>query len=127
MKRLIMALIVCLSSAQANLVNVSQLTSEQMNEIARGEHTDWTVEFSAQSEMPLRFYLMGDLVQLQDNGMMAIKQTIYVRCVEEGILLSTDLEKWYTLLEFVTGNISVALGMDEGSPFMQAGIEANRR
>ena len=62
MKRLIMALIVCLSSAQANLVNVSQLTSEQMNRDRAGGayRLDGGVFGSIGDAAALFFTLMGD-------------------------------------------------------------------
>lgn len=113
------------------VINVCHLTEDTLNEIKLGYHPEMAVEFSAQTILPISFFLKGELVHLVENevssGAVEIKQTFYVRCVENELLLSTNLADWKPFLEFLTGAVSFSLNIQDGQPSIVVGAEANRR
>jgi hypothetical protein len=113
------------------LVNVYDLSDHDLNEIMQGECPEIAVEFSAQTVLPISFFLIGDLVNLsgkQGNFVQVeVKQTFYARYVQEELIFSSNLTEWKPFLEFVTGTASVALSIQDGQPSIVFGAEANRR
>lgn len=113
------------------VINICDLTDSDLNEILLGNHPEIAVEFSAQTIQPISFFLKGDLVNLVENnenlGAVEIIQTIYVRCVLQELILSTDLTNWKPFLEFITGNVSVSLSKQEGKLSIAVGAEINKR
>lgn len=111
------------------VVNICNLTDKDLNEI--GHHPEIAVEFSAQTTLPISFFLKGDLVNLIENegkcGEIEIKQTFYARYVEDNLILSVNLTDWKPFLEFITGNASIALTPQGGKPSILFGAETNRR
>lgn len=118
-------------SQHLRVVNICHLTETDLNEIMQGQHPEMAVEFSAQTTLPISFFLKGDLVNLIENeekfGSVEIKQTFYARCVEGDLILSINLTNWKPFLEFITGNASVALTIQDGQPSIVFGSETNRR
>lgn len=118
-------------SQNLSIVNIFSLTDNDLNELMQGRHPDTAVEFSAQTILPISFFLKGDLVNLIENegkfGSVEIKQTFYARCVGEELILSINLTDWKPFLEFITGNASVALTIQDGKPSVVFGSETNRR
>ncbi len=113
------------------VINICQMTDPTLNEVILGLHPDIAVEFSAQTIIPMSFFLKGDLVHLignQDNcGAVEVKQTFYARCVQQVLLLSTDLNERKPFLEFITGKTSVSLNIQDGKPSLVVGAEAYQR
>lgn len=113
------------------VINVCDLTDSDLNEIILGNHPEIAVEFSAQTTLPISFFLKGDLVNLVENDenfrTLEIVQTFYARCVQEELILSTNLMDWKPFLEFITGNASVSLSIQGGKPSILAGSETNKR
>lgn len=117
-------------SQNLKVINVCNLTDNDLNEITLGHHPETAVEFSAQTTLPISFFLKGDLVNLvDDESLRAVEiiQTFYVRCVGQELVLSTNLTDWKPFLEFITGTVSVTLSMQEGKPSIVLGAEANQR
>ena len=89
------------------------------------------IEFSAQTKLPINFFLKGDLVNLVENegnfGAVEVMQTFYARCVQQELILSTNLTDWKPFLEFITGNVSVSLSIQDGKPSIVVGAETNQR
>ncbi|HSX13126.1 MAG TPA: hypothetical protein VLE96_01720 [Chlamydiales bacterium] len=116
---------------QLEIVNICNLTDTDLNEIMEGHHPEMAIEFSAQTIIPIRFFLKGDLVNLIENegkfGAVEVKQTFYARNVEEELILSTNLTDWKPFLEFITGIASVTLSIQDGQPSISIGAETNRR
>lgn len=54
-------------------------------------------------------------------------QTFYARCVDQELILSTNLTDWKPFLEFLTGNASVSLNIQDGKPSIVVGAETNQR
>ena len=118
-------------SQNLRVVNICSLTDSDLNELMQGHHPETAVEFSAQTTLPVSFFLKGDLVNLIENegkfGEVEIKQTFYARYVEGDLILSINLTDWKPFLEFITGNASVALTIQDGKPSIVFGSETNRR
>lgn len=118
-------------SQNLKVINVCDLTDSDLNEIMLGNHPEIAVEFSAQTTLPIRFFLKGDLVYLVENDenfrAVEIVQTFYARCVPQGLILSNNLTDWKPFLEFITGNASVSLSIQDGKPSIMMGAEANQR
>lgn len=118
-------------SQNLRVVKLHHLTNDELNEVMRGEHPEMVVEFPAQTTLPFNFFLKGDLVNLIGNegnfGIVEIKQTFYARDLGEGVRFSTNLTEWKPFLEFITGNASLALTIQEGQPTIVLGAEVNHR
>ncbi len=118
-------------SQNLKVINVCNLTNNDLNEITQGDHPEMAVEFSAQTTLPVSFFLTGDLVTLVENegnfGAVEIMQTFYARCVGQELILSTNLTDWKPFLEFITGNISASLSIQDGKPSIVVGAETNQR
>lgn len=119
------------SSQNLKVINICHLTDDDVNEILQGHHPELAVEFSAQTTLPVTFFLKGDLVNLVENdenvATIKIQQTFYVRGVQEGLILSTNLTEWKPFSEFVTGMISATLKIHDGIPSLTLGAETNKR
>lgn len=117
-------------SQNLKIMNVCNLADNDLNEIMLGHHPEIAVEFSAQTTLPISFFLKGDLVNLVDDENLRaveIMQTFYARCVGQELILSTNLTDWKPFLEFITGTVSVSLSIQEGKPSIVVGAETNQR
>lgn len=119
-------------SENLKVINVCDLTNSDLNKIMMiGNHPEIAIEFSAQTTLPMSFFLKGDLVNLVDNDenfrAVEIVQTFYVRCVQQELMFSTNLTDWKPFLEFITGKASVSLSIQDGKPSIEVGAETNRR
>ncbi len=118
-------------SQEVKVVQLANLTESDLKEIIGGQHPELAVEFAAQTHLPISFYLKGDLANLAESndkwGTIEIKQTFYARCVEEELLLSSNLTEWKPFMEFITGTATVALSIQDGQPSLVVGSETNRR
>lgn len=118
-------------SHDIKVVNICDLRDQDLNEIMQGNYPDVAVEFSEGTTLPISFFLKGDLVTLLENevtlGEIAIKQKIYARYVQSELILSADLSKWKPFLEYITGNASVILNVNNGQPYIVFGAEVNQR
>ncbi len=118
-------------SHDVKVVQLSSLTDNDIKEIMAGHHPELAFQFAAQTHLPVSFFLKGDLVELAESndkwGTIEIKQTFYVRCIGEDIILSSNLTDWKPFLEFITGNASLILNTEDGTPSIVIGAEANRR
>lgn len=118
-------------SQSLKTVNICNLTDADLNELIQGHHPEIAVEFSNQTTLPISFFLTGDLINLVKNEgnfeMVEIKQTFYARCIGKELILSTNLIDWKPFLEFITGNASVRLSIQDGHPSIVIGAETNRR
>jgi hypothetical protein len=119
------------SCQELRVVNICSLSDQELNEIMEGHHPEIAVEFSPQTSLPISFFLKGDLVNLVETegkfGTVEIKQSFYVRLVDQELILSTNLTEWKLFFEFLTGNTSVALSIHDGQPSIVVGAETNRR
>lgn len=113
------------------VVNVHKLTENELGEILNGRCPEVAIEFSAHSTLPLSLFLKGDLVHLvgieEKFAALEIKQTFYAKFVEGELIFSTNLTDWKPFFEFITGNASIALSIQEGQPLIVVGAETNRR
>ncbi len=118
-------------SENLKVINLSEISEQVLNEIVEGERPDVAVQFCKGTQLPINFFLRGDLVNLTDTqvnlGHIEIQQTFYVRCIERDLILSINLNDWKPFLEFITGNASVALRIQNQEPSITFGAEANRR
>ena len=116
-------------SQSVHVINVYDLTDQDVQQIMEGERPDIAVEFPAHISLPISFFLNGDLAKLaeSDLGQIELQKRFYLRCVQKELLLSTNLSDWKTVLEFITGNISVAFNIEEGEPTVKIYVEINQR
>jgi hypothetical protein len=113
------------------VMSLSEISEQVLNEIMQGEHPDLAVQFSKGTQLPINFFLIGDLVNLTEDqinfGRIEIQQTFYARYAGGELILSVNLKKWKPLLEFITGNASVVLSIQNQEPSITFGAAANRR
>lgn len=118
-------------SQNIKVINTCDLTDSDLNEIMLGNRPEIAVKFSAQTTLPISFFLKGDLVNLVENSeslrAVEIMQTFYARCVQQELILSTDLADWKPFLDFITGTASVSLSIQDGKPSIVVGAETNKR
>ena len=111
------------------IVNVLDLNGNDLNEITQGTHPNTAIEFSAKTTLPISSFLKGNLIdQTKDSsGEISVQKTFYVRFIENGLLLSTDLVEWKPFFEFITGDISIALKVKDDKPSFVFGAKVNKR
>lgn len=113
------------------VITVCHLTDRDLNAMMQGHCPEIAIEFSAQTVLPISFFLKGDLVNFIESeakfGWIETKQTFYARCVKEELFLSTNLTDWKPVLEFITGHASIAISIQDGKPTIVVGAETNRR
>lgn len=118
-------------SQDLKVINICNLTDQQLSEIMKGEHPEIAVEFSAHTSLPVNFFLKGDVANLTERErsfqQIEIKQTFYARYVTEELILSSNLTDWKSFLDFFTGNSSVGVSIQDGRPSIFIGAEINRR
>lgn len=118
-------------SQNLKVINVCDLTDSDLKEILLGNHPEIAVEFLAQTTLPISFFLKGDLVNLVENDenfrTVEVVQTFYARFVQQELILSINLTDWKPYLEFITGNASVSLSIQDGKPSVVVGAETNKR
>lgn len=118
-------------SQDLRVINVCNLSENDLQEITQGLHPEMAVEFSSQTVLPVGFFLKGDFAELIENDQpratLQILQTFYVRFVKDDLIVSTDLTNWKSLLEFITGNASTVLSIQNGRPTISIGAEAYQR
>ena len=119
------------STQDLKVINICDLTDRELNQAIEGHLPNVAVEFSKHTVLPISFYLKGDLLALMDDqenlGKVKVMQTFYVRCVDGELILSCDLSEWKPFLEFITGNVSVVISIQDGQPCIMFGSETNRR
>ena len=113
------------------VINICDLSDQELNQAMEGEFPNLAIEFPSNTVLPINFYLKGDLLTLIDQqknfGQVRVMQTFYVRCVDRQLILSSDLSDWKPFLEFITGQISVALSIQDKQPSIVFESETNRR
>lgn len=118
-------------SSNLKVVQLCNLTNNDLKEIEQGLHPQMAIEFPALTTLPISFNVKSDLVSLVENEeqliTIEINQTIYARYTEEGLMFSSNLTDWKPCLEFITGRIYVELGTQDGHPFIVIGSEINHR
>ncbi len=119
------------ASQNLTVINILDLSDDDLNEIMQGKRPEVAVEFPAETTLPISFLLQGNLVNLSTNeenlGQLVIMQTLYVRHAEEELLFSTNLNDWKPFKEFAEGNLSVMLSMQDGQLSISVGVETNLR
>lgn len=119
------------STEDMKIVNFCDLTENDLEEVVQGLHPDKIIEFSADTTLPINGYLKGDLIHLVENeekwGAIEIRQTFYARYTDKELLFSSDLTEWKPLLEFITGEASIILSIQDGQTSLVIGAQTNRR
>ncbi|MBI5346440.1 MAG: hypothetical protein HZB76_04790 [Chlamydiae bacterium] len=118
-------------SQDLKVVNVYDLTNHDLNEIMQGKRPEVAIEFSAETTLPISFFIKGDLINLVKGegnvGQIEVKQTFYARYIQDELILSSNLREWKPFLEFITGEESVSLSTQDGQPSIVFGAETNKR
>lgn len=112
------------------VVSLCDVTADELNQMVDGLLSDVVIEFPAQAQLPLRFFLRGDLVNFaeepRDLGFVLVAQTFYLRSIQGKLFLSADLTNWTPFLEFIRGNLSIGFNKQGDSVFFGLEIELNR-
>jgi len=118
-------------SQDIRVVQLASLNDTDLKEIMEGKHPEMAVEFAAHTNLPVSFYLKGDLLSLAESddkwGTIEIKQTFYARLIGEELILSSNLNDWKPFMEFITGTATVGLSIQDGKPSIVVGSKTNRR
>jgi len=111
------------------VISVLDLTDKDLNEITQGKYSNTAIEFSNKTTLPISFFLKGDLINLEkdNSGEITVQKTFYARFVKDGLTLSLDLVEWKPFLEFITGDISIALKVNDNQPSLIFGAKTNKR
>ncbi|MBA3722368.1 MAG: hypothetical protein H0W88_08195 [Parachlamydiaceae bacterium] len=118
------------SGESVKVVNVLDISESDLNKLKDGEMGNVAVEFSKGTQMPIKFFLSGELIKLlvdekTPSKLIEIKTTFYVRFVNDGLIFSTNLSEWKPFMEFITGNASVEIGTQNGKRVITSGAEIN--
>ena len=115
----------------SKVVDIGHLTDGDLSEIMQGHNPEVAVAFPAHTVLPIHFFLKGDFVHLVEGdgkfGQVEVTQTFYARYVQGALLLSSNLMEWKPFLEFLTGDLSIALNIQDGQPSIVFGAETHRR
>ena len=119
-------------NSNVKVVTVCALSGEEFKQVVEGKFPDLAIEFSKDTVLPLNFYLKGDLLTFTGEqssiGEVKVGQTFYARFEEGNLLLSLDLVDWKPFLEFITGEITVGLSIDDEQQRSVAfGVKAGAR
>ncbi len=113
------------------VVLFSDVTEDELIQLMGGFFPEFVVEFPAQAQIPFRFFLKGDLLNFigaqRDLGLVQVAQTFYLRSIDSNLFLSADLVHWIPFLDFITGDLSVALNRHLDETFLGLGVDLNRR
>lgn len=117
------------SLAQLPVFNVKNLTEEMVLAFVSGEVKNIILEIPEGLQLPLKFSLTGNLVNIQpperDPVCFCIQQTTYIAIVDEGPLFSVDLDVWYSPSDFFSGNIDFTLDSTPEGPALSLSLEIN--
>ena len=118
-------------SSDVKVIKLEELTEIDLQEIFEGKHPHLAIEFTAYTQLPLHFYLKGDLVRLTKTDdewtNVEILQTFYLRSTGEAFFISFNRIDWKPFMEAITGNASLGLCVQDGKPSIMVGSETNRR
>ncbi|MCI5051731.1 MAG: hypothetical protein MRY21_01180 [Simkaniaceae bacterium] len=104
--------------SEPKLIELSELTPEILQNLAAGE-ANVVVHFPAETQLPVSFNLTGNMVTCttaETHNMLSVQSDLYVRCGEQGLEMSKDLEIWKPFNEFFQGCASVCLQVGENGP-----------
>jgi hypothetical protein len=114
------------------VVDINTLTQSDLDAFSSQEDGSVVIEFPAGTILPLKFFFRGGLITLvgeeKEIGQVKVEKTLYLRCLkEEEFLLSSDCMNWKSLLEFITGNATMELKIEESGPAISFGADVEER
>lgn len=114
------------------VINVFDLNEKNFVEVLQGNYPDVAIEFSANSVLPIRFFLKGDLISLAENEEhlpvhLEVRKTFYVRCMQDDLFFSSNLSDWKPFVDFATGSLSFAFCFQKEQTSILMGAETNLR
>jgi hypothetical protein len=78
------------------------------------------VECSANTCIPIRLNLTGELMRMEPSGVdclyVRVLKTFWVQMQGNELIFSWDYEHWKVLSEFITGDISAVMEIENGRP-----------
>lgn len=114
------------------IVNIRHVDETTLKGVMEGKLPHIALEISKGERLPLFSFLKGDFVEIENNGYFAlfvkVQKDIYLRNVDDQFLFSTHASEWTPLKDFITGNASIALELNEFSqPCLKIGAEIYER
>jgi hypothetical protein len=107
----------CFAESDLRLVNINELTEEDLIHASQGHSSDLVIEFPESTKLGIRFYLTGNLVHLLDQnrdiGQVQVLQTFYLRFLDEDMIISFDLINWGHFYENLSGLASLTLKIND--------------
>lgn len=119
-------------SQHIQVVSLCSATDPFFQKIMEGSYPEVAIEFPAKTALPIHFSLEGDLLtfieSVENPGYIEVKQKFYARCIEKGEpVFSSNLTDWKSFSDFITGQISVDLKVEDGKPSLILRSLTNRR
>jgi len=112
-----------------SVVNVRDLTEQDIDPMMQGKCPNVAIEFSTGTKLSLSMFLKGDILSFaQDKDQFSaitVERTFYARCVEDNLMLSTDLLSWTPISDFITGNVNLQLLVQDQTPVFSFKAELN--
>ncbi len=110
-----------LNAREISTINFFDLNEQHLNEAMQGMCPDLAIEFPEGASIPVQVLLQGNLISFEPKEsdlMINIQKTLYARVSKSEILLSSDFVEWKPLLEFIQGNLSIQVGVQEDLPLV---------
>lgn len=111
------------------IIHISDLTGDELNGIMSGQHPDTVIEFSANTSLPISFYLKGELFSTEGEEdtvtLLNIKRSFYVRYLAGDLYMSTNLHDWCSFYDFISGSITAAITVNDDVSSIVFGAEVN--
>ena len=114
------------------VILLTDLTETMLEEFAAGQYPTAIVEFKEGMSLPLKLIIKGEFLALdpEQHAPLSIKvlKICFVRCDDEGnFFFSTNLQNWSEFTEFFTGEIGVALAIENGKVSTNVEVDLQSR
>jgi hypothetical protein len=121
-----------LRASSDQILRISDLNEETIQEFSNGNRSDYILECSEGVAMPFKLAINGEFLALEQSAAapyhLKVLKTCYVRCEEQGnFLFSTDLQTWKGFSDFFTGKLNVSVGIENKEPAAALQLELNQR
>ena len=106
------------SRVAIQIIPLQDVDSHFMGELMTGKHPNVAIPFPKGAKWPFHVSLSGDLVAATERAAVELEflQTVYMRCENQELLFSADLQAWKPIWEFTTGSVGFAFNNERGQP-----------
>ena len=106
------------------VIPLTELSSEQIQELVLGQHPDIAVECSAGTSLPFRFLFNFKFfsASLDPNLTVKVDESFYLRFNGKKVYVSTDLINWSNLSSYIGGPTTTNLKIGDDARLL---VETN--